>query len=53
MIWNPRLGAFRLSELISRWRWRAGDDSEENLITLCSACRASVHESKKTFVFWK
>ena len=24
-------------------QFRAGDDSEENLITLCSTCHASVH----------
>jgi len=33
------------------FRSHSGDDSEQNLITLCSACHASVHEGKKAFVF--
>jgi ATP-dependent DNA helicase RecQ len=28
------------------FRSQAGDDSEENLITLCNACHASLHEAK-------
>jgi len=32
------------------FRSQAGDDSEENLITLCSACHASLHEGR-SFVF--
>ena len=28
-----------------RFRSQSGDDSEENLITLCSACHASAHQS--------
>jgi len=35
------------------FRSRSGSDSEENLITLCTACHASVHEGKKVLVFWK
>jgi ATP-dependent DNA helicase RecQ len=33
------------------FRSQAGNDSEENLITLCSACHANVHEGEKVFVF--
>jgi 5-methylcytosine-specific restriction endonuclease McrA len=33
------------------FRSQSGGDSEENLITLCSACHASVHERKRAFVF--
>jgi 5-methylcytosine-specific restriction endonuclease McrA len=33
------------------FRSHSGDDSEQNLITLCSACHASVHEGKRAFVF--
>ena len=29
------------------FRSQAGDDSEQNLITLCSACHASVHEGRR------
>jgi phage terminase large subunit GpA-like protein len=29
-----------------RFRSHCGDDSEQNLITLCSACHASVHKGK-------
>jgi len=35
------------------FRSHSGDDSEDNLITLCSACHASVHEGRRVFVFWK
>jgi 5-methylcytosine-specific restriction endonuclease McrA len=28
------------------FRSQSGDDSEENLITLCSACHASLHEAR-------
>jgi len=36
-----------------KFRSHSGSDSEENLITLCTACHASVHEGKKALVFWK
>ncbi len=29
-----------------KFRSQAGDDSEENLITLCSACHAGFHEGR-------
>jgi len=29
------------------FRGRSGADSEENLITLCTACHAAVHSAKK------
>jgi 5-methylcytosine-specific restriction endonuclease McrA len=32
-------------------RSQSGDDSEENLITLCRACHVSVHEGKRALVF--
>ena len=35
------------------FRSHSGDDSEDNLITLCRACHARVHEGKRAFVFWK
>jgi ATP-dependent DNA helicase RecQ len=30
-----------------QFRSHSGDDSEENLITLCSACHSSVHEQTR------
>jgi 5-methylcytosine-specific restriction endonuclease McrA len=32
-----------------QFRSQYGDDTEENLITLCAACHAGVHERKKSF----
>jgi 5-methylcytosine-specific restriction endonuclease McrA len=33
------------------FRSHSGADAEENLITLCTACHALVHEGKRAFVF--
>ncbi len=30
-----------------QFRSRSGDDSEENLITLCTACHASIHRGRR------
>jgi ATP-dependent DNA helicase RecQ len=32
------------------FRSQAGDDSEENLITLCNACHASLHDGRSSCV---
>ena len=34
-----------------QFRSHSGHDSEENLITLCSACHASVHQSRSTWEY--
>jgi ATP-dependent DNA helicase RecQ len=34
------------------FRSQAGDDSEENLITLCSACHAKLHEGRSLCVLY-
>jgi 5-methylcytosine-specific restriction endonuclease McrA len=34
-----------------QFRSRSGQDSEENLITLCSTCHASVHRSPNTWEY--
>ncbi len=45
-------GAMTSLEVLHReFRSHSGSDSEENLITLCSACHASVHEGKRAFLF--
>jgi 5-methylcytosine-specific restriction endonuclease McrA len=31
----------------SKFRSQTGDDSEQNLITLCSACHATVHHTRE------
>ena len=35
----------------NQFRSHSGQDSEENLITLCATCHASVHGETKRFVY--